>query len=240
MALSELGLAEHARILFLAPHPDDFDSASVTMKWFCERGNEVRLIVLTGGAAGVSDAVAEPPTDERKNTIREQEQKRALAYFGLPPENARFARLAVAEDGELLGDDACRRTVEAMLGELDPDVVVLPHGDDTNAGHRRTCALLRGIAAASIKPILALYLEDPKTVRIRRDVYVAFGREEAEWKRRLLRHHASQHARNLATRGIGFDDRIVAVNERIAIELGLEARYAEGFELELFSPPGRS
>jgi len=230
----DLALGRAARVTFLAPHPDDFDSAGVTMKRLCERGHDVRLIVLTGGAAGVSDSFATPATDERKNAIREREQKLALEFFGLPADNARFERLAVDEDGELLVDAACRHAISTMLAGLEPDVIVLPHGEDTNAGHRRTCRLARQFAASSTKPLLALYLRDPKTVRMRIDVYVAFDREQAEWKRRLLLHHRSQHARNLATRGAGFDDRILAVNQQSASDLALDVSYAEVFEVELF------
>lgn len=233
-------LTSNARLLFLAPHPDDFDSVAVTLKRFLDNGNDVRLVVLTGGAAGVLDSFASPPTDDRKADVREEEQRAALRFFGLPPANASFLRLPVADDGELLVDDGCRRAVARILREVAPDLVFLPHGEDTNGGHQRACALFRELAAATTKPMLALYHRDPKTTRIRIDVYTSFGRTEAEWKRTLLRHHQSQHTRNLQTRGAGFDDRILRVNQAIAAELRIAEEFAEGFQAELFQPPGQT
>jgi hypothetical protein len=51
----------------------------------------------------------------------------------------------------------------------------------------------------------------------------------------MLRFHDTQQQRNLATRGSGFDARILEANRRFARELGLEARYAEVFEVESYS-----
>jgi LmbE family N-acetylglucosaminyl deacetylase len=232
--LAELSLPPRARILFLAPHPDDFDSVAVTLKRFFDNGNDVRLAVLTGGAAGVLDSFVTPPTGERKDAVREEEQKNALRFFGLPAGSATFPRLPVADDGELLVDDECRAAVAAILRDIAPDIAFVPHGEDTNNGHRRACSLFRALAATTTKPLLAFYHRDPKTIRIRIDVYTAFGHPEAEWKREMLRFHRSQHTRNLQTRGSGFDDRILRVNETLAGELGVAEQFAEGFQLELF------
>jgi LmbE family N-acetylglucosaminyl deacetylase len=239
-SLADIPFASNARLLFLAPHPDDFDSVAVTLKRFLDNGNDVRLVVLTGGAAGVADSFVSPPTDDRKADAREEEQREALRFFGLPPANTSFPRLPVADDGELLVDDGCRRSVARILRDVAPDLVFLPHGEDTNGGHRRAWTLFRELAATTTKPMLALYHKDPKTTRIRIDVYTPFGRDEAEWKRKLLRHHQSQHTRNLHTRGAGFDDRILSVNEAIAAELGVAEGFAEGFQVELFQPKNQT
>jgi hypothetical protein len=75
-------------------------------------------------------------------------------------------------------------------------------------------------------------IRDPKTVAMLMDAYTAFGEEEAGWKARLLRLHQSQHQRNLNTRKMGFDDRILGVNRQAAKELQIPAPYAEAFEWE--------
>jgi len=77
-------------------------------------------------------------------------------------------------------------------------------------------------------------IHDPKTIRLRTDIYLPFGEEAAGWKASLLRCHRSQQQRNLNTRGHGFDERILQVNRRIAQDLGLAELYAEAFELECF------
>jgi hypothetical protein len=69
---------------------------------------------------------------------------------------------------------------------------------------------------------------------LRPDIYTAFGEEDAQWKAQLLRFHDSQQQRNLNTRGHGFDQRILDTNRQIARELGLQAPYAEAFEVEMF------
>jgi LmbE family N-acetylglucosaminyl deacetylase len=177
-----------------------------------------------------------PPTDENKAEVREREQKDALRFFGLPLANVVFLQRAVATDGELLVDDACRVAVAEIFHAIAPDIVFVPHQEDTNNGHQRACALFREIASGTPKPLWELYHKDPNTIRIRIDVYTPFGGKEAEWKRELLRHHGSQHTRNLQTRGSGFDDRILNVNESLATELGVEEGFAEGFQTEVFLP----
>jgi len=62
----------------------------------------------------------------------------------------------------------------------------------------------------------------------------------ADWERALLRVHDSQQERNDHSRGIGFDERILPMNHLswrhlvdISTPLGLPAKYAEVFEIEL-------
>ncbi len=114
-----------------------------------------------------------------------------------------------------------------------PDIVFLPHGNDTNVGHRRTYGLFRQVVKMESRDVAALLNRDPKTVAMREDAYTVFGEEEARWKAELLRFHRSQHERNLRTRGHGFDERILRLNRQTGMELGRGGEYAEVFELEL-------
>jgi hypothetical protein len=75
-----------------------------------------------------------------------------------------------------------------------------------------------------------LFNKDPKTIRMRYDFFTAFGTAEAAWKSSLLRFHRSQMERNVNTRGIGFDERILGVNREIAQECPGEKEFAEVFE----------
>jgi hypothetical protein len=83
-------------------------------------------------------------------------------------------------------------------------------------------------------PLRALLNRDPKTVRMRGDVFMGFGEETAAWKRELLRFHRSQQHRNLSQRGYGFDERILKVNRQSAETCSVDAPYAEVFELEFY------
>ena len=125
--------------------------------------------------------------------------------------------------------------VRSVFAENRPDVVFLPHGNDTNLDHQRASKMARAIIAETGRPVLLLLNRDPKTVGMRYDALTPFDDEEALWKSALLRLHKSQHQRNLNTRGHGFDERILAFNRKTSAELGLEAKYAEVFEMEMSS-----
>ena len=121
-----------------------------------------------------------------------------------------------------------------------PDIIFLPHGNDTNNGHRAVYAMVRQIASRSTFPLALLLIRDPKTISMRTDLYLSFGEGEAAWKAELLRFHDSQHQRNLNTRGYGFDERILRHNRQIAREMSLNEPYAEAFELEVYNMPSNN
>jgi LmbE family N-acetylglucosaminyl deacetylase len=218
---------EARRWLVLAPHPDDFEVVAVTMRRLAERGCKLHLDVLTGGASGVEDGFA--AGWEAKTAAREMEQRAGCEKFGLPEERLRFHRLAEDSEGHLRDDADNERRVIAILDRVEPDAVVLPHGRDSNADHRRTFRYFeRWWRKRKAKPT-ALLVRDPKTLDMRLDLATVFGAEEAAWKAELLRCHRSQHERNLRTRGSGFDERILETNRAIGREIGAE--FAEGFEV---------
>lgn len=214
----------HSRIAVLAPHPDDFDAIGITMRNLHRRGSRIELAVLTGGSNGVPDGFKGAMTPLEKARVREAEQRASCAFFGLPEERLTFLRLA--GDGEDLDK------VGAFLSRANPELVFLPHGNDTNATHRRVYALLRSAAEATGLKATAYLNRDPKTIAMRHDLLTFFDAKDAAWKGELLRHHASQHARNLATYGHGVDERVLAVNRKIAEDAGRPGGFAEAFEIE--------
>ena len=236
VSLRDYSFSSSLRLLVLAPHPDDFDAIAVMLKYFQANGNPILLLVLTGGSSGVNDSFLENPTKHRKAEIRETEQIKALEFFGFPLSQIRFLRLPEDEQGDMILDDGCRKTVEKFFQEFDPDMMVLPYGEDSNPSHQRTFMLARQLAMAAAKPILVFYNQDPKTIKIRLDAYIAFDQATSLWKREMLRFHQSQQTRNLQTRGYGFDDRIIKVNQAIAMQLKVDQAYTEGFQVELFEP----
>ncbi len=193
----------------------------------------------------MEDAFLDDPSEAAKAAAREEEQRRSLAFFGLEPRRASFERLPTGEGGYLTDAAESRQRVVALLAEEAYDLVVLPHGQDTNPDHRQVYTWWRQAAdGCAVRPAAWLF-RDPKTIGMRLDVAVPFGPEEAAWKSALLLHHASQHARNLRLRGHGFDERILRLNRDTASAAGLGEPYAEGFEIEegrpaltLFEPSG--
>ena len=52
-----------------------------------------------------------------------------------------------------------------------------------------------------------------------------------EWKAEMLRKHTSQHTRNLETRGVGFDDRLMIPEAERCNQRGLAKEGVVGVEL---------
>ncbi|MDD8025731.1 MAG: PIG-L family deacetylase [Acidobacteriota bacterium] len=219
-------------VLVMAPHPDDFDEVAVTLRRIIEAGGRLRLAVMSSSANGVEDIYVDPPSDAVKAAVREEEQRRSMDFFGLPPERLSFERLPTGEGGYVLDGAPGREKAAKLLAEDAYDVVVQPHGQDTNPDHRRVCSWRRQAAAVLSRPPAAWLFRDPKTIAMRLDLVTPFGEEEAAWKAELLRFHRSQQERGLHLRGYGLDERILRVNRDTARVAGLAEPYAEGFEIE--------
>jgi len=120
-----------------------------------------------------------------------------------------------------------------ILG-LQPDLVFMPHGNDSNATHRHTYKSFRAIAVGGRLTLQAFLNQDAKTLGMRSDLYTGFDAALADWKVQLLRHQCSQQQRNLRTLGIGFDASVLQLNRAAAASMGLDEPYAEVFELMRF------
>lgn len=233
--LQQLSLPSPLTIVVLAPHPDDFDAIAATLRFFHQRGDTIHLAVLTTGASGVEDGYADAHTDVEKAALREQEQTASCAFFGLLLERLSFLRLPPDEKGNPRLDAENHERIRDYLLSRKPDLVFMPHGNDSNVTHQRTYALFRAVALAEHLQCWAVLNQDAKTIAMRTDLFTSFDEETATWKAELLRFHQSQHQRNLNTRGHGFDDRVLSINRQCAADLKLgETEYAECFELERF------
>lgn len=219
-------------VVVLAPHPDDFDIVAVTLRYLREQGNTLHVCVLTSGASGVEDRFCSPPTNEVKAALREEEQKASCRIFGLPEPHLTFLRLREDDTGHLVEGEENMRRVETYLASRQPDIVFLPHGNDTNVDHQRVYAMLKQLAPELGRPVAAFYNHDPKTIAMRYDVVSDYDEEAAQWKARMLRCHASQHQRNLNTRGHGLDDRILEADRQAGREALNADTHVEAFELE--------
>jgi len=242
-------LPMYGRVLVLGPHPDDPESVAITCRLLMQSGCEIWYAVVSMSPSGVEDEYAQIRRNrdpislqEKKSMIRQKEQTRAAEMFGLPPD--RLAFLGIEEDKELDSPKNLTR-IREHLESVGPDIVIMPIGKDPNQTHAWVCQAFRKCAndltLKTEKPIVALYNEDPKTIEIRKDLFVLFGEEGADWKGALLRVHDSQQERNIHSRGMGFDERILRMNHlswrhlvEISTPVGSSAKYAEVFEIELF------
>ncbi len=225
------------RVLVMGPHPDDFDAIAVTLRLLYEEGNPLHVAVIRTGS-GVQDDYASNLTLEKKMAIRDEEQKASVRFFGLPETMLTLLTLERDAQDQLRETAANTHVMTEVIADYAPDIIFLPHGNDINNGHRVTCAIVRQIAARSGRPIALFLNRDVKTVQMRTDLYTPFGQEMARWKAELLRHHDTQQQRNLATRGHGFDERVLMLNAQIVRELKIEAPYAEAFEVEFYNVSG--
>ena len=223
------------RALVLGPHPDDFDEIAVTLRRLADTGTPLYAAVVRSGS-GVLDAYAPDLTWEKKAAIRDREQQASLRFFGLPASRMVFLSLdSDRDEGQLCASPRNRETLRTLIASQKPDLLFLPHGNDTNSAHRALYTMVRGIVAELNRPVTLLLNRDPKTVSIRADLYTPFSQAEADWKAELLRFHDTQQHRNLVSRGRGFDARILEGNRQFARELSLVAPYAEVFEIEDYS-----
>lgn len=236
-------------VLVLGPHPDDPESVAITNRLLVQSGCEIWYAIVSMSPSGVEDEYAQIRRNRdtlslqgKKAKIRQKEQTQSAEMFGLPPD--RLAFLGIEEDKELDSPKNLTR-IREQLESVRPDIVIMPVGKDPNQTHAwvwkafRKCAI--PLTLKTEKPIVALYNEDPKTIEIRKDLFVLFGEEGADWKGALLRVHDSQQERNIRNRGMGLDERILHMNRlscrhlvEISTPFGSSAKYAEAFEIELF------
>lgn len=226
-SLRDIAFPRPLAILVLAPHPDDFDAIGLSLRHLQAQGHALHVAVLTSGASGVEDGFGGATGDAAKAALREAEQRASCAFFGLAPDRLHFLRLWTLDSNA--GADLAR--LQSWIAARPADLIFLPHGNDTNATHRRTYESVRRIAATLAMDACACLNQDAKTQDMRMDLSFAFGPEDAAWKAQLLRFHRSQQERNLRTRGAGFDDRVLEVNRKAARALGSALPYAEVFEL---------
>jgi len=219
-------------MLVLAPHPDDFDSIGVTLKYLCKSGHNLHAAIIVTGS-GIDDIDGAGMSIRDREKLREREQANSLHFFGLPETDYQFLNMDNADDEQLINNEKNRRLVMEIVRQVKPDLIFMPHENDTNRAHRAMVELASQVVEKLDWPIALMLNRDNKTLDMKTDLYLAFDEEEAEWKRKLLRFHNSQQQRNLRSRGYGFDDRVLSQDRANAQELQISQPYAEVYEMRL-------
>jgi len=249
-------LPADTKVLVLGPHPDDPESVAITCRILMHLGCDIWTTIVSISPSGVEDEYAQRWQNndsiflqKKKIEIRRREQTLAIERFGFPLDRLTF--LGIEEDKGLDSPNNSAKIRDHLLS-VAPDIVIMPIGKDSNPTHARVYQVFREYAKdltlKKEKSVVALYNEDPKTFEIRHDLFVLFGKESADWKRALLRVHDSQQQRNIHSRGMGFDERILRMNhlsyrrlQEMLPHADSPANYAEVFEIELFDfPPLRA
>lgn len=203
------------RILVVAAHPDDdiLGCGAMLAEAFA-RGDSIRILYVTDGAASHPRSRAFPPT--RLAALREAEAREAVARLGGSRAVAQFLR---APDGGLAElDDELRQTlaagIQANIARLQPHLVFAPWRRDPHPDHRATSALVREALETLAFPVRLLEYtvwldvrgtsDDQPGERETRSVIFSETEEALVRKRYALAAHRSQTTRLIADDPDGF------------------------------------
>ena len=126
-----------SRYLFIGPHPDDIEiGAGATAARLCAEGKAVSFLICLDGRFGLENAPA-GTTPEALAALRRQESLDGAAVLGV--RDVRFLELS---DGGLYKQEALRRGIARVIGEVQPEIVFAPdpcvtsecHADHLNVG----------------------------------------------------------------------------------------------------------
>jgi LmbE family N-acetylglucosaminyl deacetylase/GT2 family glycosyltransferase len=211
------------RVLVVAPHADDeVLGAGAMIAFHAARGDAVRIVVMTDGAAGDPAGLAAGAAAGNGDLAAARRAESTAAGAVLGVSDYRFLGLA---DGALAAD---ARLVERLRGELDdfaPELIYGPSLEEMHPDHRATAralvaAVLRPIAPGAPGPRLLLYgINGQVTANALFDTTAYFAR-----KREAIERFASQIAYHDMVAKAEAADRARTVNVDLP-----EVRFVEGF-----------
>ena len=159
-------------ILAIGAHPDDIEyGCAGTLIKYAQRGHHIYLMVLTSGQEGGS------------SEIRKQEQKNAAELM-----SAQKIFWGGYHDTQLPLNKELIEKIEEVLGEVNPDLILVNYGDDTHQDHR---ILTQATMSATRYIRNVLFFEVPTTQNFNPQVYVDIS-DTLEQKFKVLEAHASQ------------------------------------------------
>jgi N-acetylglucosamine malate deacetylase 1 len=220
-------------IVVFAPHPDDdVIGCGGTIAAHVQAGHGVTLVYLTSGEAGSLNV----PPDELR-IIREDEARKGMARLGV--NDLIFLHFP---DGDLDFSPESIRTLVKLIREKNPDVVYLPHAQESPRDHRVTHELgMEAVRRASgpwfqdcgtepwaVNQVLAYEVWTPIA-------FPTFYADITSWidcKTAALCCHASQ------VENVGYDEAVKCLNRYRGILSGA-GRYCEAFQVVMGKPLAR-
>jgi LmbE family N-acetylglucosaminyl deacetylase len=165
-------MIQHMNILAIGAHPDDIEyGCAGTLIKYAERGHHIYLMVLTSGQEGGS------------SEIRKQEQENAAELMSVQK-----IFWGGYNDTQLPLNKELIEKIEEVLGEVNPDLILVNYGDDTHQDHR---ILTQATMSATRYVRNVLFFEVPTTQNFNPQVFVDIS-DTLEQKFKVLEAHASQ------------------------------------------------
>ena len=165
-------MIQHMNILAIGAHPDDIEyGCAGTLIKYAERGHHIYLMVLTSGQEGGS------------SEIRKQEQENAAELMSVQK-----IFWGGYHDTQLPLNKELIEKIEEVLGEVNPDLILVNYGDDTHQDHR---ILTQATMSATRYVRNVLFFEVPTTQNFNPQVFVDIS-DTLERKSQVLNAHASQ------------------------------------------------
>jgi len=165
-------MIQRMNILAIGAHPDDIEyGCAGTLIKYAERGHHIFLLVLTGGQEGGS------------SETRKQEQENAAELMSVQK-----IFWGGYHDTQLPLNKELIEKIEEVLGEVNPDLILVNYGDDTHQDHR---ILSQATMSATRYVRNVLFFEVPTTQNFNPQVFVDIS-DTLERKSQVLNAHASQ------------------------------------------------
>jgi LmbE family N-acetylglucosaminyl deacetylase len=165
-------MIQSMNILAVGAHPDDIEyGCAGTLIKYAERGHHIYLMVLTSGQEGGS------------GEIRKQEQENAAELMSVQK-----IFWGGYHDTQLPLNKELIEKIEEVLGEVNPDLILVNYGDDTHQDHR---ILTQATMSATRYVRNVLFFEVPTTQNFNPQVFVDIS-DTLERKSQVLNAHASQ------------------------------------------------
>ncbi|MCK9244123.1 MAG: PIG-L family deacetylase [Candidatus Marinimicrobia bacterium] len=189
-------------ILAIGPHPDDVEiGCGASLAKFSSKGHNVYIFVASDGAAG------------GELEVRRAEQEISARILGINE-----VYWGGYRDTEIMIDRHTIASVEKVIHQVKPDMILVNYHDDTHQDHRNMAAITNS-ATRYIRNVL--FYETPTTQNFMPNVFVDIGTEFLAIKLQALRAHTSQVNRtNIANLSI------IQVAESSAHFRGVQARVA--------------